>query len=121
MKSKVVLIIGLIAISQGAIPRNRASFCLWFPERCKSTTLGPPTAASTLDMESFQEKISQLESEISNLKTKDSRLESQVSSLNIRFVKEVKNLRAEISRLMKYSKTESQQNLKSVLGWHYKG
>ena len=84
MKSRVILIFGLIAISQGAIPRNRASFCLWFPEHCKSTTFRPtlsPTTAPTLDLESLKEEISQLESEISNLKTKNSNLDSEVSIL----------------------------------------
>ena len=133
MKSKVVLIFCLFAMSQGAIPSYRASFCLWFPEHCKSTKssegtftfliLGvsksqalyliqihfetasttasstvptlAPTTASTLDLESFKEKISQLESEISNMKSKDSELGSEISNLD----SEVSNLKMKDTKL----------------------
>ena len=37
MKSKVILIFGLFAVSQGAVPRDRFAICTFFPEQCLST------------------------------------------------------------------------------------
>ena len=37
MKSKVILIFGILAVSQGAVPRDRFAICTFFPEQCLST------------------------------------------------------------------------------------
>ena len=70
-----------------------------------------PTLAPALDLKSFKEEINQLESEISNLKTKNSNLDSEVSNL----ISKDNELGSEISNLKtKDSKLASGiQNLKS--------